>query len=304
MQIQKNNAIFMGDLPFGKQGDIRERIGQKKQMRQKEAMHVVTSTYRTEKKLDEEGVGKLKGHVSQLEEENKEYHAFVKDFKKQMKQAQEDYDVKDDSEEQKDLELRKKLYDMQKHPEKGISLTDEEEERLANMGEMTEYQNYAMDLYKRQDFYQTKMDDNQRVMKGETKAIRQIKIDRLKSQAMLKAEQTKEEIMEAASKEIIGMLKEDAKEKIDEKAEEIKEAEEKREEKKEEQEERIEAAQEKKSQAEAVSEDIRENIADMTKQMLGGDDILSDMDDEIKKLMEEEKLLMEDLKGMTVDTQA
>lgn len=304
MQIQKNKAVFMGNLPFGKQDDIRETVMQKKQMRQKEAMHVVTSTYRTEKKLEQESSGKLKDHISRLDEENKEYHALVKDFKNQMKQAQEDYGVGDDSEEQKDLELRKKLYDMQQHPEKGIDLTDEEKERFSNLGEMTEYQNYAMDLYKQQDFWQTKIDDNQRVMKGETQALRQIKIDRLKTHAMEDAEKTKEEMLEAASKEIIGMLKEDAKEKIDEKAEEIKEEAEKKEEKKEEQEERIEAAQENKSQAEAVSENIRENIADMTKQATDSDEILSDMDEEIKKLMEEEKLLMEDLKGMAVDTQA
>lgn len=301
---QKNKALFVGDMPFGRQNDIRDRIAQKKQMRQKEAMHIVTSTYRAEKKADEEGAGKLKSHISQLMDENEEYFVHVKDFKRQMQQAQEDYDVKADSGEQKDLELRKKLYDMQKHPEKGMNLTEEEKERLANLGEMTEYQNYAMDLYKQQDFWQTKIDDNQRVMAGETKAIRQIRIDRLQYHAMVDAEKAKEEILEAASKEIIGMLKDDAKEKIDEKTEEIKEAAEKREEKKEEQEERIEAAQEKKSQAEAVAENISESISDMTKQVVESDEILLDMDDEIKKLMEEEKLLIEDLKGMTVDAQA
>lgn len=301
---QKNKALFVGDMPFGRQNDIRDRIAQKKQMRQKEAMHIVTSTYRAEKKADEEGVGKLKSHISQLMDENEEYYAHVKDFKLQMQQAQEDYDVKADSGEQKDLELRKKLYDMQKHPEKGMNLTEEEKERLANLGEMTEYQNYAMDLYKQQDFWQTKIDDNQRVMAGEAKVIRQIRIDRLQYHAMADAEKAKEEILEAASKEIIGMLKDDMKEKIDEKTEEIKEAAEKREEKKEEQEERIEAAQEKKSQAEAVAENISESISDMTKQVVESDEILLDMDDEIKKLMEEEKLLIEDLKGMTVDTQA
>lgn len=301
---QRNKALFIGDLPYGRQNDIRDRIAQKKQMRQKEAMHLVTSAHRTEKKLDEEGVGKLKGHIGQLVKENEEANGMLKDLRQQMRRAQEDYNVKDGSGEQKDLELRKKLYDMERHPEKGMSLTEEETERLADMGEMTEYQNYAMDLYKQADFWKTKMEDNQRVMAGETKAIRQIKIDRLQYHAMVDAEKAKEEMLEAASKEIIGMLKDDAKEKIDEKAEEIKETEEKKEEKKEEQEERVESAQEKKSQAEAVSEGIRENISDMTKQAVESDEILLDMNDEIKKLMEEEKLLAEDLKGMTVDAQA
>lgn len=300
---QKKQTLFMGELPFGRQNDIRNQVLQKKQMRQKEAMHFVASAHRAEKELDREGAGKLKEHISQLMDENQQAHDALKELNRQMEQAKEDYDVKDGSQEQEDLELLQKSYEMQKHPEKGILLTEEETERLANMGEMTEYQNYVMDIYKQADYHRTKIEDNKREMAGESRAVRQIRVDRLKSRAMLDAQKAKEDIMEAASKEAIGMLKADAKDKIDEKAEEIKEEAKEKEEKKEEQEARVEAAQENKTQAEAVSEQIRESVSDMTKQVLEADEIELDMDDEIKKLLEEEKLLIEDLKGMNVDSQ-
>ena len=42
----------------------------------------------------------------------------------------------------------------------------------------------------------------------------------------------------------------------------------------------------------------------MTEQALDSDDITRDLEDEVKKLMEAEKLLEEDLKGMAVDSMA
>ena len=42
----------------------------------------------------------------------------------------------------------------------------------------------------------------------------------------------------------------------------------------------------------------------MTEAAAKGDDIVRDIDDEIQKIMEEEKLLLEDLKGLTIDAGA
>ena len=131
-----------------------------------------------------------------------------------------------------------------------------------------------------------------------------MKIEKLKSKAMVEAQQAKEDIMDAASKEAVAMMIQDAKETLDEKAEEIKEEAEKREEKKEEQEERIEAAKETKTEAEAAAENVREKTAELTKQTLDGEDISREIDEEVKKLMEEENLLLEDLKGISLDAKA
>ena len=57
-----------------------------------------------------------------------------------------------------------------------------------------------------------------------TAVIRNVKVERLKSQAMAKAEQTKEDMMDAASKEAVSMLVDDCKQQIDDKADEVQEA--------------------------------------------------------------------------------
>lgn len=296
--IQQNKAVFFGNTFLGNAGgDRKEQIARKKELHKKEAMNVVTTAFRTEKKMEEEGEGKLNEHIQMLQKENEGYNSFVNDLKSQMKQLQEDYGVADDSQEQKDLEILKKLYDQS-------SLTKEETERLSEMGEQTEYQKQSLELYAQADDFKTKMADNQKQISGDTKAIRSIKISKLKSKAMIEAQQAKDKMMEAASKEAVSMMIQDAQQTIDEKAEEIKEEAEKREEKNKEQEERIEAAKESKTEAEAAAENVREHIDEMTKQILDSDDITRDMDEDIKKIMEEEKLLLEDLKGITLDKKA
>lgn len=300
---QQHKSFFFGNQLFGGQEQsIGEKAAMKKQLAMKGAMHVVTSTNKSEKKIDELSE-EHKGRIRQLQDDSEEASAFLKDVNQKMQETKEACGIADDSQEQKDLELLQKQYEMQK-PGSSVTLTEEEQERLANMGEMTEYQKLAMELYKEADHWKTKMGDYQDEMVAEGKAVRSIKIDRLKSHAMEDAQKTKEEMLEAASKEIVGMLVDDAKDKIEEKAEEIQEAAEEKKEKEEELEEQIEAAKEKKSQAEAAAEEVRENISDMTEAAAKGDDIVRDIDDEIQKIMEEEKLLLEDLKGLTIDAGA
>lgn len=303
IKFQINEWMRGTNTPFGKQEmDIQDKMAMKKQLHQKEAMHVVTVANKSEKKIDD-SVEERKARISQIEEDNKEANSFLNDIKQQMAQVKEDYGIEDDSEEQKDLELLQKVYDMQKHGSTE-GLTADEMERLANMGELTEYQKQSMELYGQADYWKTKLSDNQREIAGESKLIRSIKIERLKKHGMVDAQNAKEEILEAASKEAIGMLLDDAKQNIDDKAEEVKEEAEERKEEEEEQEKRIEVAKENRAEAEAQVEKTRENIEDMTYQMLESDDITRDIEDEVKKIMEEEKLLEEDLKGLAVDAGA
>lgn len=296
--IQQKQAIFFGNTFIGNRNqDRKEQIAKKKEMHKKEAMNVVTTAFRSQKKMEEEGEGKLNGHILELQKENEGYNSFINDLKGQMKQLQEECGVTDDSQEQKDLEILKKLHD-------NASLTEEETKRLSEMGEQTEYQKQAMEIYAQADDFKDKMAQNQRQIAGDTQAIRSIKIEKLKSNAMLEAVQAKDKMLKAASKEAIAMMVQDVQETIDEKAEEIKEEAEKRDEKKEEQEERIEAAKESKTEAEAAAENVREHIDEMTKQMTDSADITRDIEEEIKRIMEEESLLMEDLKGISLDTKA
>lgn len=293
--------VYMGNAFFNNgQTDIKDKIAAKKQLHFKEAMHVVTSARNGEKRVDD-SIDEIKERINLLQKENDEANDFLNNIKAQMAEAREAYSVEDDSQEQKDLELMQKVYDMRKHGSMN-ELTEDEKIRLAEMGEPTEYQKQSMELYEQADYWKTKLSDNQTKIAANTAVIRDVKIERLKSQGMLEAQKAKEEIMEAASKEAIGMLVDDSKEKMDEKAEEIKEAAEEKKQEEEEKEERIEAAKENRSKTETVVENNRENISDMTKQAVDSEEITRDMDSEIQKLLEEEKLLEEDLKGLAVNT--
>lgn len=292
--------MFLGNNFFQKHDmDIKENIAAKKQQRFKEAMHVMTSARNGEKKIDD-SLDDIRGQIKQYQKDNDEANKFLTDIKNQMSEIKDYYHVEDDSQEQKDLELLQKQYDIMKHGSMEL-LSDEEQERLDNMGELTEYQKRSMELYGQADYWKTQMQDNQDKISQSTGVIRNVKVERLKSQAMAEAQRAKEEIMDAASQEAIGMLVDDAKQQIDDKAEEVQEAAKERQEEQKEEEKRVEAAKENKSEAEAAVEKNREKIADMTKQFTDSEDITRDMDSEIKKVLEEEKLLEEDLKGLTVN---
>lgn len=292
--------IFFGSDFFRKQDmDAKEKIAAKKQQRFKEAMHVVTSARNGEKKIDD-SLDDIRGQIKQYQKDNDEANKFLTDINNQMSEVKDYYQVGDDSQEQKDLELLQKQYDMMKHGSME-TLTKEEQERLDNMGELTEYQKRSMELYGQADYWKTQMQDNQDKISQSTGVIRNVRVERLKSQAMAEAQRAKEEIMDAASQEAIGMLVDDAKQQIDDKAEEVQEAAKERQEEQKEEEKRVEAAKENKSEVEAAVEKNREKIADMTKQFTDSEDITRDMDSEIKKVLEEEKLLEEDLKGLTVN---
>ncbi len=300
MKISQNKSFFMGNTPFQKQDmTVQDRIAQKKQLYQKKAMRVVTTANNAEKQVDK-SIDDIKEKIKRLQTENEEANAFLNDYKQKMAQAKEYYNIADDSQEQKDLELMQKAYDIEAHGAMEL-LTEEEQERLANMGEMTEYQKLSMDLYKEADYWKTQLEDNNQIISGEAGAIRSIQIERLKTHGMVDAETAKEKILAAASDEIYAMLVDDAKEKMDEKAEEVKEAAEAREEKKEEEEERIEAAKENKKDTEEYVEDVQETASELTKQVVDNDQIMEDVNDQIKKIMMEEKLIEEDIKGLTVN---
>ena len=217
-----------------------------------------------------------------------------------MAEAKEGYGIEDGSQEEQDLALLKKNYDITTHGSTTL-LSDEEKKRLEEMGELTEYQKQSMELYAQADHWKTLINDNQDEMALDGKSVRLIKVDRLRSHALIDAQKARDEIMEAASKEAMGLLVEDAKEKIEEKAQEVQEAAEEREEKEEEKEERIEAAKEDREAAEETTEAIKENIKEVTENVVKGDDLVREIDVEIKKILEEEKLLLEDLKGLNVN---
>ena len=297
---QQKNTFFAGDFLPGLQGaDAADRIAAKKRWYGKQGMHAVTGVNDSEKRMDQ-SMRDVIERVHRLAEENEEADRYLQEANRKMAQAKEDYQTDPDSREEKDLDLLKKKFDIEHHriPE---CLTEEEERRLEEMGDLTEYQSFSMDCYEQADHWKYKMLDNEKEMRATGSVIRHVKLMRLESHAMEDAMRAKEKLMEAAAKDAVGILTGEAVETMDEKSEDIKEAVEAKREEREEQEEQIEASREQKEDAEAAAREKRKNASERAEQALMNEISTSNMDAEIRKILEEEKMLEEELKGLRVN---
>lgn len=295
------NTLFMGNLLNGKDMTIQDRIAQKRQLYTKQANKMVKDADVLERKMDKV-IQDCRDRARELMNQVQEYNEEMADIDSRIAQMQEECEIGPDSQEQKDLELLLKEQRSKnlRYPNRE-ELTEEEQERLSQLGEPTEYQQWALEMYKIRDEDYIMAESAKFDASIETATARKLGIDRLEEHGMVDAQKAKEELMDAASKEIIGMVVQDAKDKIDEKAQEAKEEAEKLEEKKEEQEERVEAAKENRTEAEEQTEATKEKVEEMTKKMASSEELVADIQAEMKQIIEEQKLLLEEMKGMVVD---
>lgn len=298
---QGRNTLFGGNLfQNGNDMTVQERIAQKRQLYVKQGTKMVKDADKTERKIDK-SIDDARNQVKETVDLLGEYQKKIGEIDDKLAQAKEEFEVEDDSQEQKDLEIL--LKQQRQGSGMGEPMSKEEMQRYDEIkGQLTDYQKIALEAYKERDHYTKQVGKAEIKIQAINQAIRQIKIDRPASQVMQDAQRNKEDLMEAASKEIQGMLMEDAKDKIDEKAEEIQEAAEKREEKKEELEERLEAVKEDKEETEEAAESAAETAQEMAKQIIDSDALNTSVDEEVKKKMEELQKHLEELKGIVIDT--
>lgn len=310
-----NNTVFMGDDTLSNRhngvaeekkgrnnifaGDLSEKfdpVVKKREDARKQAMKMIGDVWAGDQKIDE-GIEERRARVKEYQNQISELQGKLKEIDVNKAELKDIYGVTEDSQEAQDLKLLEK-------EQNGQSLTEEERERLAQIREngITEYQQRSLELGEEEKHYKENLAEAENKAFAENVSITSTKIDRLKSHAMVSAQKSAEDIMEAASKEIVGMLVDEAKDHIDEEMEEKKEAAEEKAEKEEEEEEKIEAARASKKEKEEFSEDVSEQTEDMTKALTQMDSVVDDVQREIKKLMDEMKLLDEDLKGAAVDT--
>lgn len=320
MKVQ-NTVIFMGDnTRRERQNGITEEkggqktiyagnfnqkfdpIAQKKQQARQQAMKVVGDAWEVDRKTDqslEDSRSRIREYQNQIGEANKELNR----IKEERLALRDSYGVKEDSQEEQDLQLLIKREDS-KRGGSGVYLTEEECERLSQIDEqgLTEYQQRSLDKYKSGADYKKEKEQALQGIRSEDYFIRETKRELAKSQNMLKAQESADNIEKAASQEIIGMLIEEAKDHVDEELEEKKEAAQEKAEKEKEQEERIEKNKEEKAEKEEFSERVSQQVEDITRYVAEMEDTMGEMQQEIRKIMEEMKLLEEDLKGAAVDT--
>lgn len=314
---QRKSSIFAGDL--GIQNDV---VTKRMQRARKKALKMISDAWEGDKKIDKSIVD-MKDKVARLHDKEKENLDIIAEGDEQKEKIRQEYGVSMDSEEQKDLELLEKRADAGRNPS-GIHLTQEEEERLALLDEqpLTEYQERCLRIDKYQETYETRNDQINEEIQGYNAAIRNIKIERLKYQEMVKAQKNADAVMDAAGKDVLGLLVAEGKEHVDEeleekieeakdKAEEKAEEEEKIEERREEQEaleERIDEAHENSEEREAQRKDAEERAREdgdlldaMIDAGMGGVSATSDVQSDIKDMLHKMKLLEEDIKGSMVD---
>lgn len=311
-----NTAIFMGDTSRSERhgnskteeknrstvyaGTLNQNfdpIAQKKKQAQKQAMKIIGDAWAGDQKIDDD-LEERRNKIAELRSAAKEASGELKNIEDGRAALRESYGVAEDSQEEQDLKLLEKEIDAGT-PGKQVFLSPEEKERIKQIkaNGLTEYQTRSLEMKEAGVYYEKQIYDCNTEIETENAVIRGIKLERLKSNPMGKAQDQAEDIMEAARQEIIGMLVDEAKEHIDEEMEEKKEAAEKKAEEKEELEEKLEKTKEKKEEQEELTEDILEATEQLTE--LTGQQ--TDVQKEIQNMMDKMKLLEEDIKGAAVD---
>ncbi len=298
----------MAFRPFQKEQGV-DKIAEKKKQAREQAMGLIKNVFEAEKSIDDdlqERAGKIETSKGEIEKAKEELKA-IDQYKEGLK---EEYGIAPDSQEQKDLELLEKRRDSMKI-DSNIELTKEEQERLAVIDEqgLTDYQRRSLEQDSYGDVFRKTIDENTKVILEEQIIMREIGLERLKSNPMVEASKQAEGIMQAANKEILSMILQDGKEKVDEDMAETKEKIEDAKEEQEETEEQIEKIQERAEEMEAVydrqkeeHENSKVDLPDLvTEKLLELDSVKSDVQQEVDKMMTDMKLLAEDLKGNVVD---
>lgn len=337
----RNGSINMNELN-GKMDSILSR----RQRAQKKAMKVVGDAWNADRKFTSD-LKERRNHVTELQGSLVENKEQLEACNADMEKIREIYGIEEGSQEQRDVELAAlwnkyksfgnlslkfseldETLDAKETWEEltGVSLNDEDWQRMVELkGEIsspTLYQQRAMDIMERTDFFQKKFDDAQIDLMSEDSAIRTVKIERLKEHGMVDAQKEADEINAAASKEIIGMLVGEAQDHIDEAIEEKKEEAKEKAEEKEEREEKIEEqrtekelqqeqleikqeeshiAQETKIEQRKKAREQAELIEDAEGSTLSTGMSTSDAQLAIKEMLQKMKLLEEDLKGAALD---
>ncbi|MBQ2237894.1 MAG: hypothetical protein II321_00465 [Lachnospiraceae bacterium] len=263
-----SDTLYAGDMNLNNEAII------KKINARKRAMKLIMDVYGNDKKIDD-GLDEIKQHQERLSENLDTANAELRRLEESKEQLKEQYEIEEDSQEQKDLELLKKYH---KEP---FSLSEEEIERLKDMGPVTDYQREALELDSLKDDWQKVADASSEAIISANKAISSIQIERLKTHAMTDAKEEAEEILESSAKEIAVTILSDAKEKMDEELEE-----------------KVEVAKEVKEKMEKTTQETDETVENTDTKNEDSEQLLKDL----KKIIDEEQVVEDDIKGLIMDT--
>ena len=281
----------------------RSGIDKKRENARKQAMKLVQNAWNRDAKsaaeqkdLEAQKADKLT-EVQKLTEQ-------MKNIEETKKNLQEKYGVDPDSKEQKDLELLEK-YQNNVTGTSYDSFSEEEKERLKELQNtpFTDYQKEVLRQNSVKSALSREVERKNREVAALQEAVTDSTIDQLKSQDMLKAQDAAGQILDASGKEILNMLIQEGRDNIDEDAKEEQEKAEKAQEEKEKKQEKTDDAKEKRKEQEELLK--KQTRSDQMEQKLSmqnqSDNQVNHAQKQIQKILKENHLVNEDLKGIEID---
>lgn len=301
-QTEDRKSIFAGNQKK-EQSDKANLLAQKKKYAQKQAIKLMSDAF--DRNMD------TTRNIEEMEREKQEAVEQLNKIKDSIREIEdgkaslkEKYGSKVDSAEQQDTELLEK-YQSLKEGYVSEEFTKDEIDRLHELqdAKRTEYQNKVLASNTGYGSYNKDMIELENKIYALNDSIDHAKLSQAKSQDMLNAQDAADTIKDASKKETIGMLVQDGLEKMEKKQEEEKEKVKEAEEKKEEQEELKEKREEEKKQQEEMLSNAVE--ADKMKDTAVNPDTQASTVEEaqksIQRVLTENNLLEEDLKGIEID---
>ena len=301
VQEDSGSLLFAGNLNLPQAPA--EKIGAARKQAMKLVMDAFDKERGTDRSLDE-----IRENRADAEKDLAERQDRVRSIKEKVANYAKDHGITEDSREQKDLELIQRVRDYKREDIASAMgdplgcLTDDERERYGTVLKkgLTEYQKLALDADDEIHNAHIEIDQDKQMVEAYNSAIRGIKLESLKDQSMVKAQKGKDEIMQAAAKDVISSIVQEAVQHIDEEIEETREEAEEKAEKQAEEKEKAAKREEEKKEKEILEGEAK--LERLNSQSVSADQ-QGQVNTEIQNILNKLSLLEEDIKGIEVNKQ-
>lgn len=298
MQGQSENSKTYGKAIDGSALQTKfDPVAAKREEAKKKALKIVGDAFANERKIDDD-LNARRDRIKSLQKDKGDAKRSIREIEDNRAALREVYGIDEDSQEEADLKLLEKEIKA-KMPGSDVRLSKNDMDAIKKIKEngLSEYQQRSLEMLEYEVPYAITAYEADEEIKMENRIISATELERLKKHAMLDAEKQADAIMDEASREIVSMITQQAKDHIDEESEEREEKAKAEKEKKEELEAQIDAAKEKKKENEELTEDILEG----TQELISNDADINAAQQEIKDMMNKMKLIEDDIKGAAVD---
>lgn len=298
MQGQSENSKTHGKAIDGSALQAKfDPVASKREEAKKKALKIVGDAFANERKIDDD-LNARRDRIKSLQKDKGDAKRSIREIEDNRAALREVYGVDEDSQEETDLKLLEKEIKA-KMPGSDVRLSKNDMDAIKKIKEngLSEYQQRSLEMLEYEVPYAITAFEADEEIKMENRIISATELERLKKHAMLDAEKKADAIMDEASREIVSMITQQAKDHIDEESEEREEKAKAEKEKKEELEAQIDAAKEKKKENDELTEDILEG----TQELISNDADINAAQQEIKDMMNKMKLIEDDIKGAAVD---